>query len=67
MAEYHTYDLLWQVVQKEKQTNELQLLPKTFYDDIKAFVASLDNKSANEDEQSIRKNALKLASDLFER
>ena len=67
MAEYHIYDLLWQVTQKEKQTNELQLLPKTFYEDIDAFLKTLDKKDLSEDEQATKKNTLKLRTELFER
>ena len=67
MAEYKVYDLLWQVAQKEKQTSELQLLPKTFYDDISVFLQTLDKNESSDEDQTIKKNTTKLLNDLFER
>jgi DNA replication initiation complex subunit (GINS family) len=61
------YELLWQMNQKEKQTNELLLLPRTFYEDTKEFVKSLEKPSATEDETNMRKNALRLLEELKER
>ncbi len=62
-----TYELLWQVTQKEKHTNELQALPKTFYADIGDFIKSFENRETSEEEQNIKKNTLRLANELFER
>ncbi len=61
------YDLLWQIVQKEKQTNELQLLPKGFYDEAASLLNSLNKKEMTDDEASLRKNAMKMINDLYER
>ncbi len=62
-----TYDLLWQLVQKEKQTNELQLLPKTFYTDGIKLLESLDRKDMTEDETNIKKNTTKLLLEIYEK
>lgn len=62
-----TYELLWQITQKEKQTNELQLLPKTFYNDINEFVGTFDGKELTEEDASTKKNTLRLLNELYER
>ena len=62
-----SYDLLWQLVQKEKQTNELQLLPKTFYTDATKLLESLDKKDMTEEEAAIKKNTTKLLLEIYER
>jgi DNA replication initiation complex subunit (GINS family) len=60
-----TYDTLWQLTQKEKQSNELQQLPKTFYDDINIFIKSLED--GEEEQINVKKNTIKLINELFER
>ncbi len=67
MTEYHIYDLLWQITQKEKQTSEIQQLPKTFYDDINTFINSFNNKELTESDQSIKKNTTRMIMELFEK
>lgn len=67
MASEISYDLLWQLVQKEKQTNELQLLPKTFYTDAIKLLESLDKGDMTEDETNIKKNTTKLILEIYER
>jgi DNA replication initiation complex subunit (GINS family) len=62
-----SYDLLWQMVQKEKQTNELQLLPKTFYADSINLLKSMDKKDMTEEENNIKKNTAKLLLEIYER
>jgi len=62
-----SYDLLWQLVQKEKQTNELQILPKTFYTDATKLLESLDKKDMTEEEAAIKKNTTKLLLEIYER
>ncbi len=62
-----SYDLLWQLVQKERQTNELQLLPKTFYSDCIGLLDSIDKKDMSEDEINIKKNASKLLLEIYEK
>jgi DNA replication initiation complex subunit (GINS family) len=39
MAEQLTYEMIWQVWQKEKNSGELQPIPKTFYTDCQKFVS----------------------------
>lgn len=67
MDKSNIYETLWQVTQKEKQTNELQLLPKTFYSDINEFINSFDSKDLSEEDQNLRKNTIRLLNDLHER
>jgi DNA replication initiation complex subunit (GINS family) len=62
-----TYDALWSVMQKEKQTNELQLIPKNFYTDVISLIKSLDRKDLTEEEQSTKKNTERLLYELAER
>ncbi len=62
-----TYDTLWSVLQKEKQTNELQLLPKNFYVDVQASIKTFDRKDITEEEQSTKKNTERLLYELSER
>lgn len=64
MEDYMNYDYLWQLCQKEKQTNQLLLIPKTFYEEMSAFITSLD--TANEKSVQIKANATKLLSEFFE-
>lgn len=61
-----TYETLWQVAQKEKSTNELQLLPKTFYEEIHAFVTDLEKEESRE-AQTTKKNTVSLVDELYER
>lgn len=67
MASNLNYDLLWQFVQKERQTNELQPLPKTFYDDMRTALSTTEDKNLTEDEINTKKNALRLMSEIYER
>ncbi len=62
-----SYDILWQAYQKEKQSNEIQLLPKTFYDDMKAFINDSFQNDTNEETKIQRQNAVRILNSLFER
>jgi DNA replication initiation complex subunit (GINS family) len=63
-----SYEMLWQTYQKEKRSNELQLVPKTFYDDMKVFMKAIAESSAQTDETRIQKdNAARLLNGIFER
>jgi DNA replication initiation complex subunit (GINS family) len=62
MEETLSYDYLWQAYQKEKQTNQLLLVSKTFYDDVNAFLA---NKTGMD--PSLKENTAKLLNSFFER
>jgi DNA replication initiation complex subunit (GINS family) len=64
MEDYISYDYLWQLCQKEKQTNQLLLIPKTFYEDMSVFIASLD--PSNEKSMQIKSNAIKMLGEFFE-
>jgi len=63
MDETISYDYLWQAYQKEKQTNQLLLLSKTFYEDVSQFAAEHNSKPGNQ----TRENAIKLLADFFEK
>jgi DNA replication initiation complex subunit (GINS family) len=60
------YESLWQAYQKEKQSNELQLLPKTFYEDIIEYIGKIP-KNGSEEEKSLETNILNMLNNLFER
>jgi len=62
-----TYDYIWQIYQKEKQTNELSVLSKTFYNDVSSFIKKLENENENEDSSVIKINTQKLINSIFER
>ncbi|MGD0728518.1 MAG: hypothetical protein ABR981_00370 [Candidatus Micrarchaeaceae archaeon] len=65
MDENITYDYLWQAYQKEKQTNQLLLIPKTFYEDIFKFVNNVQtNTNFN---QTTKDNTIMLVNDFFEK
>jgi DNA replication initiation complex subunit (GINS family) len=58
------YEGLWQAAYKEKKTNELQILPKTFYSDMISYINSLKD---DEETREVKSNAFKLLEDLFDR
>jgi DNA replication initiation complex subunit (GINS family) len=61
-----SYESLWQVVYKEKKSNELQAVPKTFYDDILKYIERQENQQNGEANET-KQNAERLLNDLFER
>lgn len=63
MAENISYDYLWQAYQKEKQTNQLLLVPRSFYEDAFEFI----NSASKNQDQTIKENATKLLGDFFEK
>lgn len=67
MAESLSYDYLWQACQKEKQTNQLLLVPKTFYDDIIEYINSLPQSTPGEVDSGMKANSIKLLNEIFER
>ncbi len=62
-----TYDMLWQAYQKEKKSNELQLVPKSFYEDSTELIKELKESSQTEDGVPQKENAAKLLNGTFER
>ncbi len=58
------YDLLWQVWQKEKVSNELQDVSKEFYDDVIDFLASVTGD--DEHSKTTKENTVKLIYNIFE-
>jgi DNA replication initiation complex subunit (GINS family) len=65
MSESMSYDYLWQIYQKEKQTNQLLLIPRTFYSDSLEFVNTL--KTTKDVNLLLVDNTIKVLSDLFEK
>jgi DNA replication initiation complex subunit (GINS family) len=65
MDENINYDYLWQAYQKEKQTNQLLLIPKTFYDEALKFVKV--NESTPYTTQHTPENTIRLINDFFEK
>jgi DNA replication initiation complex subunit (GINS family) len=62
MVEHLSYDYLWQAYQKERQTNQLLLLSKTFYEDVNEFLTTKPNI-----DPSLKENTLKLLNEFFEK
>lgn len=62
--EENFYDLLWQVWQKEKVSNELQEVPKEFYEDATDFLESL--KTNDERTKATKENTIKVLHSIFE-
>ncbi len=60
------YETIWQIYQKEKQSNELQLVPKTLYEDVAALVNEL-KKQNTEDAELQLGNAQRLINAVFEK
>lgn len=60
-----SYDYLWQAYQKEKQTNQLLLVPKTFYEDAAEFINN--TKQSSNSDPSIRENASRILNEFFEK
>jgi DNA replication initiation complex subunit (GINS family) len=67
MKDELSYDILWQTYQKEKLSNELQLIPRTFYEDMKEFINSSFGKEKGEEGQVQKENATRLLYNIFER
>lgn len=66
ITEKITYEYLWELVQREKQTNQLQPISKTFYKDALLFLNPA-NESTGQSDRNLKENGLKLLNDLFEK
>ena len=64
MTDNITYDYLWEAYQKEKQTNQLLLVPKTFYED---SIKYINNKKPGQNNPTIKEISVKLLNDFFEK
>jgi hypothetical protein len=60
-----TYDYLWEVYQKEKQTNQLLPISKTFYEDAQTFIDKLT--ASNETGANTKTNSINILNNLFEK
>jgi len=67
MMEDISYNFLWELLQKERSTNTLQLIPKNFYDDVYNFIK--ENKAAQKQETQIAtaENMVRIADEIFEK
>ena len=65
MAEEISYNYLWQAYQKEKQTNQLLLIPKTFYQDTIEHIKKA--KSEPNPNFTMIDNTTKLLNEFFEK
>lgn len=63
--EDETYNGVWQVWQKEKQSTKLQQIPKTFYDDTFKFISS--NQNTTDTGQTTNENVQRLLNNIYER
>ncbi|MCL4381274.1 MAG: hypothetical protein M1331_00210 [Candidatus Marsarchaeota archaeon] len=71
-----SYETVWQILHKEKQTNELQLIPNTFYNDAERFIknniksnATLNDANGSEFENKLntKENIMFLLNKIFEK
>ena len=68
MTETVTYNFLWEVLQKERSSNALQLLPKNFYSDVREFIENAKNETAKNEEAEIQiANIERLVSEIFDK
>jgi hypothetical protein len=63
MGETITYETIWQVWQKEKNSGELQQIPKTFYTDCQKFTENAGQPTTTEPDK--RQNAEKLVKEII--
>jgi len=61
------YNELWRIVQKEKQSNDLQILQKSIYSEILDYINSFKNTNLSEESEIIKKNTIKLLDELYEK
>ncbi|MCL5117451.1 MAG: hypothetical protein M1124_01310 [Candidatus Marsarchaeota archaeon] len=71
-----SYETIWQILHKEKQTNELQLIPNTFYNDVEHFIKisksdininNVDNDNSENDKLNTKENIVFLLNKIFEK
>ncbi|MGC8572219.1 MAG: hypothetical protein ACP5RI_01650 [Candidatus Micrarchaeia archaeon] len=62
-----TYEELWQIVQNEKQNNNLQIINKNIYNDANKFLQDFKQKEKNEENEILIKNTIKLIEELYEK
>jgi DNA replication initiation complex subunit (GINS family) len=68
MTEAVTYNFLWEVLQKERSSNALQLLPKNFYSDVREFIEETRKEPGKNEEAEIQTaNIERLVSEIFEK
>ena len=60
-----TYNEVWQVWQKEKQSAKLQQIPKTFYEDAFKYIEAA--ASSTETEKASKENLERLLNNIYER
>lgn len=60
-----SYNYLWQAYQKEKQTNQLLLIPKTFYQDTVEYINK--SKASQNPNTTMIENTTKLLNEFFEK
>ncbi|MGI0100675.1 MAG: hypothetical protein ACREBH_03090 [Candidatus Micrarchaeaceae archaeon] len=65
MTENISYDYIWQAYQKEKQTNQLLLISKNFYDEVAIFINN--TKIESKDNRLIIENTSRITADFFEK
>ena len=65
MTSKMTYDYLWELNQKEKQTNQLLSISKSFYTDALTFINSLN--PTDDATASTKSNAINILTGIFEK
>jgi hypothetical protein len=68
MTENITYGLLWEILQKERSSNSLQLVPKNFYNEVFDFIKDTETKNSTSEEVSVQTaNMKRLLMEIFEK
>ena len=65
MTDNISYDYLWQAYQKERQTNQLLLVPRTFYEDALEFINK--TKAIKDQDSTVADNAARILNDFYEK
>ena len=68
MAENISYEFLWEILQKERSSNSLQLVPKNFYSEVFDFIKAAKEKNQKSEETDIQiTNVERLIFEIFEK
>lgn len=59
------FDIVWQVWQKERSSNELQQIPKTFYDEVITYAH--ETAAVSDIQKTTKENLLRILNNIYER
>ena len=61
------YQFVWDILQKERSSNMLQILPKEFYADIKEEIKNIKSQKITEEQELALQNIQKITQEIFEK